>query len=100
MMGSSAGFEDFQDFLCFAEGIGEEDGNAPVVEGFTAKAHDACLNGFGGREDKLGSSEGGFHHEGIGLRDFDGLGGKPRSGLEIAGIEEGFAGGGFDAHHR
>ena len=71
-----------------------------VVEGFAAKAHDARLDGFGGREDKLGSPEGGFHHEGIGLWDFDGLGGEPRSGLEIAGIEEGFAGWGFDAHHR
>lgn len=98
--GQLRGFENFQDFLCFAEGIGEEDRDLTVVESFAAKAHDARLDGFGGREDKLGSPEGGFHHKGIGVRDFDGLGGEPRSGLEIAGIEEGFAGWGFDAHHR
>jgi hypothetical protein len=77
-----------EQFLGFAEGIGEEDGDLIEFQGFSAEPDDIREDPIGGGEDKPRFAEGGFHDENVGVDRVTGFGGQTGSELEIAGVEE------------
>lgn len=83
-----AGVERKEDLLRFAKGIGEEDGDLPVLDRFAGEARHIGEDTLRGGEAEFRQPEGCFHDEGIGGPGLIPLCARGRSGFEITGVQK------------